>query len=358
MKHRGLFPVVLSAGVAIALVVLSAGPVWAGGGAGKSIQVMNIYQSPGATLVASDAAKLARYYMFFFNRNRYYQISPDTYTAVRALNPDTLIFNYQQGPDTWLNQDGSNVLNVNNIVRYNNTYGHSMGNLNTDNPAFFLLNSSAQRIWTYGSSNRRLLDFGSADFQAYWLEATEADVVDQPWRPDGIFVDNCMPTWASYFCERPAIYPTDAQWTPAMISFHTALAAGLHARGIKLWTNTDHLGEVAGYNAWIAIDADPDHPDWLNSEGTFCHKWGTAACTWYDETKWKRQVDIMVNMVNCGAAMFSHVGMRWALTCWERMRCAATTYSTSPMTWTSTTSSIGTTNTIGSTWATPWGTTR
>ena len=309
MKNGCLRSVVLGSALAIALVVSSAGPVWAGGGAGKSIQVMNIYQSPGATLVASDAAKLARYYMFFFNRNRYYQISPDTYTAVRALNPDTLIFNYQQGPDTWLNQDGSNVLNVNNIVRYNNTYGHSMGDLNTDNPDLFLLNFSGQRLWTYYKDFRRVLDFGSADFQAYWLEATEADIVDQEWCLDGIFVDNCMVTYPSYFCERPAKYPTDASWTTAMLSWHKALAAGLHARGLKVWTNSDPVGQADGYAAWLAIDADPDYPDWLNSEGSFCHKWGSSACTFYDETKWKRQVDVMVNMVNTGKAVFSHVNM-------------------------------------------------
>ncbi|MCK4275191.1 MAG: hypothetical protein KAX78_01670, partial [Phycisphaerae bacterium] len=308
MKNGCLSSVVAGSALAIALVVSSAGPVWAGGGVGKSIQAFIVYQSPGATLVPGDAAKLARYYMFFFNRNRYYQISPDTYTAVRALNPDTLIFNYQQGPDTWLNQDGSNVLNVNNIVRYNNTYGHSMGNLNTDNPDFFLLNSSAQRINTYYSTNRRVLDFGSAGFQAYWLEATEHDIVDQEWRPDGVFVDNCMVTYPSYFCERPAKYPTGADWTDAMLSWHKALSAGLHARGIKIWTNSDPVSDAAGYAAWLAIDADPDYPDWLNSEGTFCHGWG-GNCRWYDETKWKRQVDVMVNMVNCGAAMFSHVDM-------------------------------------------------
>jgi len=281
----------------------------AGGGAGKSVQVFNIYQSGGAALTAADAEKLARYYMFSFNRNRYYQIPPNTYDAVRAYNPDVLIFNYQQGPDTWTNQDGSPVLNVNNIVRYNNTYGHSMGNLNTDNPDLFLLDSSGERLHTYYKDYRYVLDFGSPDFQAYWLEATEHDVVDQEWAPDGIFVDNCMVTYPSYFCARPAKYPTDASWTTAMISWHAALAAGLHARDTLVWTNSDPVGDADGYAAWLAIDADPNHVDWLNSEGSYCHKWGSSDCTFYSEDRWKRQVDVMVNMQNTGAAMFSHVGM-------------------------------------------------
>ncbi len=310
MTSRWFLAILLTGAILFVLAGPGATPASAGGGAGKSIQVMNIYQYPGAALVPGDAAKLARYYMFYFNRHRYYQISPNTYDAVRAINPDILIFNYQQGPDTWTTQDGEAPLVLNNIARYNDALGHSMGNLNTDNPDFFLLNASGERIHTYFKDYRYLLDFGSADFQAYWMEATENDIVDQPWRPDGVFIDNCQPTWGGgYWCELPAKYPTDAQWTPASLSWHAALSAGLHARGMLVWTNTDHVASAAGYAAWLAIDANPDHPDWINSEGTFCHGWGSYSCTWYNETKWKRQVDIMVNMQNSGAGIFSHVNM-------------------------------------------------
>ncbi len=281
----------------------------AGGGVGKSVQTMIVYQNGGAPLEPEDAAKLARYYMFSFNRKRYYEISPNTYDAVRAHNPEILIFNYQQGPDIWVDQDGLDVLYVNNIVRYDNARGHSMGNLNVHNPDFFLLNSAGQRIHSYYSDNRYMLDFGSAGFQAYWLEATEHDVVDQPWVPDGIFVDNTTARYGTWFGDRPAKYPTDAEWTSAMIDFHAALAAGLHEREVKIWTNTGNIHRSDGYDAWLAIDADSNRVDFLNSEGTFCHGWGQADCTWYDEAGWKRQVDIMVNLVNCGAAIFSHVDM-------------------------------------------------
>ena len=296
----------------IALFILAPiGSALAGGGAGKSIQIFQIYQSGGATLSNADAAKFAKYDMFSFNRNRYYQMTPNTYDAVKAINPDVIIFNYQQGPDTWTSQDGSSVLNVNNIVRYNNTYGHSMGNLNTNNPSFFLLDTSGQRIHTYGKSYRYLLDFGSAGFQAYWLEATEADVVDQPWRPDGIFIDNCMPTWGGgYWCDLPAKYQTNADWVPAMISFHTALTAGLHARGLQVWTNTGHINDYTGdgYDAWLTIDADPNHPDFMAEEGAFVHGWSGDA-SFYDEGKWKMQVDMMTELQNSSITQFAHCGL-------------------------------------------------
>jgi hypothetical protein len=292
------------------LAVLAATGSLQASGAGKSIHPFITYQSPGPYLQAGDAAKLARYDLFSFNRHRYYQIQPNTYAAVRALNPDVIIYNYQQGPDTWLSSDGDSVLNINNIARYNNAMGHSMGNLNINNPDLFCLDSGGNRIWSYGSSDRRWMDFGHPNFQAYWLEATIHDIVDQPWCPDGVFVDNCMVGWASYFCpQRPVQYPTDADWLAGMLNFHTALAAGLHARGIKIWTNTDGPGDATTYGAWLTIDADPNRVDLLNSEGSFVHYWGSAPATFYDETKWKRQVDIMVALQNCGATTFSHVNM-------------------------------------------------
>jgi len=289
----------------------------AGGGAGKSIQTFLTYQNPGPDLQQSDAAKLARYDIFSFNRRRYYAMTPDTYTAVRAINPEILIFNYQQGPDTWTDQDGSNVLYVNNIVRYNNTYGHSMGNLNTDNPDLFLLDMNGERMNTYYKWNRWVLDFGHPDFQAYWLEATEHDIVDQEWCPDGIFVDNCMPLYPSYFCDVPQKYPTDPLWRAAMHSYHTALAAGLHDRGILLMTNTGDVADPDGYDAWLDLDADPNYPDFIADEGVFCHGWGSASSTFYSYDKWKRQVDIMTELQNASAIMFCHVNMAEGASGWD-----------------------------------------
>ncbi|MCK4283476.1 MAG: hypothetical protein KAX44_04095, partial [Candidatus Brocadiae bacterium] len=313
MRNVKALSVLLVGVVAGVLAAPNAPVAQAGGGAAKCMQIYVHYQMPAAHLVPGDEIKLARYDMFSFNRHRYYQLQPDTYSLVRALNPDIIIYNYQQGPDTWLSSDGANVLSINNIARYNNPMGHSMGNLNTDNPELFMLNTSGERIWSYGNSNRRWMDFGHPDFQAYWLEATIHDIVDQDWCPDGILVDNCMVGWASYFCpQRPANYPTDADWMEGMLSYHTVLAAGLHARGIQLWTNTDGPGDAATYGAWLVLDAEPEatRPDLLNSEGSFVHSWNTSrAATFYDETRWKRQVGIMRQMQNCGATTFSHVNI-------------------------------------------------
>ena len=316
MTSRRLLAILLTGAILFALAGPGASPALAGGGAAKCMQIYNHYQMPAAHLVPGDEAKLARYSMFSFNRHRYYDLSPDTYSLVRAINPDIIILNYVHGPGIWTgysdgdwSMDSENVLNINNISRYSNARGHSMGNLNDDNPDLFLLNFSGERIHTYYKSWRWLLDFGSAEYQAYWLEAVQTDMIDQPWGPDGIYVDNCMPTWGGgYWCEMPAKYATEAGFTAAMHSFQTGIAEGLHALGKKVVPNSGHTTDAAGLAANLAIDADPNYPDFLCEEGAFVHGWAGDA-TFYPEEKWKRQIDLMVQLQNSGPLMRSHVNI-------------------------------------------------
>ena len=318
MISRRLLAILLTGVILFALAGPGASPAIAGGGAAKCMQIYGHYQMPAAHLVPGDEAKLARYSMFSFNRHRYYDLSPDTYSLVSAINPDIIILNYVHGPGIWTgysdgdwSMDSENVLNINNISRYSNARGHSMGSLNDDNPGLFLLNAAGERIHTYYKSWRWLLDFGSAQYQAYWLEAVQTDMIDQPWGPDGIYVDNCMPTWGGgYWCEMPAKYGTEAGFTAAMHSFQTGIAEGLHALGKKVCPNSGHTTDAAGFAANMAIDADPNYPDFLCEEGAFTHGWVTSrAGTFYPEEKWKRQIDLMVQLKNSGPLMRSGINI-------------------------------------------------
>jgi len=280
---------------------------------GKFIQTFLVYQSGGPKLTPADAAKLARFDILCLGRFRYVQINGNTYRAVRKLNPDIQIYLYQHGPDCWIAADGSedaeptdvmNVRYLNNIARYNNARGHSMGNLNTDNPDLFLRTAEGQRCHTYHTDFRYLLDFGSPKLHAYWLEATQDDILDRPWAADGVFVDNTAAMQWAYACDTPARYDTDAKWIAAMHKFHLGIAAGLHARGAKLWTNTCCLTHLKGYQEWLALDGEADPPDLLGEEGAFCHGWGGNK--FYPEEKWKRQVDVLTKLNKCAATMFCH----------------------------------------------------
>jgi len=280
------------------------------------IQTFLIYQAKGPTLVSGDEKVLSKYDILYFGRFRYDQIDGDTWGKVRALNPDIKIYLYQQGPDVWAatGRDGRNstdemdVRFLNNIARFKNARGHSMGNLDDDNPDLFLLKDDGERAHTYRHPYRYLMDFGAPKFHKYWLEATEADIVDQPWAADGIFIDNTAPQQWGYPSETPAKYDTDAKWRAGMHKFQTALSKRLHERGQKVWTNTCCSLDPFGFEAWVDLDNEPDGPDLLAEEGAFCHGWGDGG--FYSEAEWKRQVDIMTRLRRCGITIFSHLPLR------------------------------------------------
>ncbi len=271
----------------------------------KFIQTFLIYQAKGPTLRPGDEHKLAKYDILYFGRFRYNEVNGDTWGAVRALNPNVLIYLYQQGPDVWRNQDNNDVARVNNIVRYDNARGHSMGNLNADNPDLFLLQTDGSRCHTYGRDYRYLMDFGSPKFHDYWLEASCTDIVEGPWVADGIFIDNTSPQQWGYACDTPAKYDTDEKWGAAMHEFQMGLTKGLRARGQKVWTNTCCSLDPFGFEAWIDLDNGPHCPDLLAEEGAFCHGWDGGG--FYSEQQWRRQVDIMGRLKNCGITIFSHI---------------------------------------------------
>src|SRR5438045_3725890 len=72
---------------------------------GKTVQTFLIYYGGGPTLVASDAAKLAKFDLLDFDRFRYNQIGSNTWAAIKALNPKVQIYLYEDGPNVYNNQD-------------------------------------------------------------------------------------------------------------------------------------------------------------------------------------------------------------------------------------------------------------
>src|SRR5712672_1361984 len=168
----------------------------------KTIQTYLLYYGGGATLVASDAAKFARFDLLGFDRFRYNQIGPNTWAAIKSLNPNAQIYLYVDGPDIYNDQDALPQVSINTISRFSVSRGHSMGSLNGDHPELFLLDSGGNRIYSLVYSNpaanhfNYLLDFGSAAYQSYWLTAVKADIIDQPWVADGVHADDCVSTAA------------------------------------------------------------------------------------------------------------------------------------------------------------------
>ena len=296
---------------AFALLLGMAFPVAAQTGPPKFIPTFLLYSGPA--LVASDAAKLAKFDLIELPRSYYGDIDMHTWSAIKAFNPNAQIYLYEMAAETPGYLDSAAQLNLNGLGRHNVSRGHSQGTLNGNNPALFQLDASGNRIYDLARSNAAanqywyLMDFGSTVYQAYWLEAVKADIVNQPWVADGVFADNC-PTFAGAgsYSAAPAWYSTNAAWSAAMNAFVGAITTGLHAAGQKLWCSKGYTGTTEGRNAWISLDVSANPPDALLEQGAFAVQWGNATTQFYDETTWKQQVDILGAIKKSKVAMLSH----------------------------------------------------
>src|SRR5882762_709622 len=164
----------------------------------KFIQTFLVYYGGGPSFVASDVPKLAKFDLLDTDRFRYNQVAPNTWSAVRALNPNIQIYLYQMGAESPNYMDASPQVFINGLGRHNISRGHSMGSLNGNHPELFLLDAQGNRLYSTAYSNVAanqfwyLMDFGSPAYQAYWVEGIKADIADQPWVADGVHPDNCV----------------------------------------------------------------------------------------------------------------------------------------------------------------------
>src|SRR6266513_2132926 len=294
---------------AFALLVGVASPVAAQTAPGKSIQTFLLYYGGGATLVASDAAKLAKFDLLGFDRFRYNQIGSNTWAAIKALNPNMNIYLYVDGPNMYNDQDANSAMNINTLARYNVSRGHPMGSLNGNHPELFQLDSGGNRIYNNVYSNPGanhyfyLMDFGSSAYQSYWVTALKADIADQPWVADGVSTDDCIADQAqSGYNATSAKYPTDATFSAAMNTFVSAISTGLHGYGQKLWCNKGETRMAIGSAAWLSLDASASPPDAFLEEGAFAVMWGPWATQFLQESEWKSQIDTIAALRNTKAA--------------------------------------------------------
>jgi hypothetical protein len=281
-------------------------------GSAKFIPTFAIYYAGGPPLVAADAAKLAKFDLIDTDRFRYHELSPNTWAAVKAINPGVQIYLYQMGSEAPSHLDGTPEAFLNGLGRYDVSRGHPMGSLNGDHPELFLLDASGNRIHNVPHSNPaanefwHLMDFGAAAYQSYWLTAVQADIVDRPWVADGVFADNCTALNFGPYSAVPAKYPNSAAWNLAMNSFVQAITTGLRGLGQKVWCNRSESRSLEGAAAWRALDASANPPEVLLEEGAFAVGWTAADVHFHRESEWKRAIDTMSAIRNSKVAMANH----------------------------------------------------
>jgi len=297
------------------LLILSA-PLAAQAPLGKTVPTFLVYYGGGPALTAADAPRLAKFDLIDIDRFRYADIAPNTWAAVKALNPALQFYLYEMGGEAPNYLDAAATVSLNGLGRYNVSRGHSMGSLNGNHPELFLLDASGNRIYNTWFSNTganqywHLMDFGSPAYQAYWVEAVRTDIANQPWAADGVHADNCLTVAAAGgYSAVSTKYPSDTAWTNAMNSFAAAASAGLHGYGQKLWCNRGSTNLAVGAAAWRSLDTAATPPDVVGEEGAFAVTWGPWSTQFYAEADWKRQVDTIGSIANSKVAVFSHTAL-------------------------------------------------
>jgi hypothetical protein len=280
-------------------------------GVNPYIQTFLLYK--GNPVKSEEIPKLAKFDLLEMHRYKYNDIPEGTWKALKARNPEIGIYIYQMGPEISDNQDAGNLVGLFSVGRFNNSRGHTMGAVNTHHPEFFLTDSSGNRIRHPQYPTCWLLDFGSPNFLAYWIESTLHDIVNQPWKADGIFVDNCLPVskGRTIYGVMPQKYPAAKVWNENMQIFINGVVRTLHNNKQKVVVNRGNSRHSEGYEAWIDLDRSAYPPDVVMEEGAFSVKYGDSSdVQFYSEEDWRRQVDIAGQIQHSKIIMMSHSDLR------------------------------------------------
>ena len=275
----------------------------------KCIKTFMVKLRGGEKIDSAAVNKMAKFDMLVITRNWYDTVNNDTWSAIKDINPDCEIFIQVEGPTSYRKRDFGDIKWCKGIARYSNPRGHSMGNLNDDHPDFFLLDKNGNRCWAYrktGYKERYLMDIGNPSFQDYWLEAILKDIVNGPFRADGLHIDNMGPVKA-FYSDDPAKYDTPEKWKDAANSFVDKITKEMHDNNTKIWINAGGTHKEKGCKLLITLDDLKNPPDVVGEEGAFVHSWGKAAATFEREDQWRSSLDFMNRLKKSRQAYFSHV---------------------------------------------------
>ena len=252
-----------------------------------------------------DLENVEKYDILLTNRFTVDSNKKFIYEHMKSTNDKSTTYLYQLGPETNINQDRYNIKYLNTIGRY--TF------LKKYHAHLFLTNSYANDIINPSYPNSVLMKFGSNEYQNIWVNATLNDIYPQPWKADGIFIDNC--SVATQITGKTPIgtdYPPDPSyanadsWNISMNQFINTVTAALQEKGQKVFVNRGSTRYRDGYTAWIALDQSATPPDLVLEEGAFSVRWGKNDVQFYREDEWRRQVDIVGQIKNSEVGLLSH----------------------------------------------------
>jgi len=280
-----------------------------------------LYRIGGTALQAGDVATLAKYDIVVMQKFHYNDIDDDAngsttvWDEIHAINANTEIYTYISAyiPDS--SQEAYATIDLNNPARFYDERGHTQGDLENDNPTFFMLDTEDARCMYGGTSETRyFIDFGNASTRQWmseviindhicsdWSSSSKAAcATPQPWVADGIWLDNMLATQGYLIgSQLPEDYQTDSLWGTAMNGCIDSFADDIAARGKKVLANRV-VGQETTYSEWrtqwLALDNLVSENVGVLQEGAFGHNYGSYVISWRTPDRWKIEVDTFADM--------------------------------------------------------------
>lgn len=255
----------------------------------------------GGTLASGSQDSIAKFDNVILQRFNYDDIGGDTYSAIKSINPNIKIYIYQYG--SWSVSTDDLPLDVSfmrSIGRQVDSRGHSSGDLNIDNPSYFLLTSGSQKIVLNSFLNDYLMDFGNTGFVDYWTEATTTDIVGSAWEADGIFMDVVVPlrsTLLASLSGTPLKYTSDKAWTNSTNQFISQVTSNFTSTNL-IGVNYGSSRVDSGRVAWNALDDLTVHPNFAMEEGAFVTWYGAADAYFFTKAQWLSQLNTLNDVRN------------------------------------------------------------
>ncbi|MGY6275973.1 putative glycoside hydrolase [Methylomonas sp. MgM2] len=278
----------------------------------KFINTFLIYLGGGKKLTPMDSIPVSNFDLIVVDRFRYKNITDNTWTTLKAHNKDLAILLYQNGPQVSDNTDHLSPYYLNNIGRLN-TINSSNSDSIDKHEDWFLVNKVGMRLRSTVNYHSYQLDFGNPEFQQFWLNATSADIINRPWKADGLMIDNCATfntsTLKKMLYVQSEKYPDASSWDIALNQFLAKVTEELHSKGQLVMPNRTNSRLSTGEKAWIELDKSKNPPDIVFDEGAFVVSWGRGDAQFFPIEDWLRQINLPEKIHNSSIAYLSHTDL-------------------------------------------------
>ncbi len=255
---------------------------------------------------------LAKYDLVVLERSQYMSsLNNNTWAELKSKNPEIIITLYQNGSQVAENTDHLEPLFLDNIGRFNIARGNPEGSI-SDNPEWFLKNELGDIIKDSVNSESLILDYGNPAVVDYWLKSTNDDIVNTPWKADGVMVDNLKSfknNTTNDPSRLPAKYPDPQTNNNVTNTFINDITTALHNQGQIVVPNRTNSRSAEGEAAWVDLDSRTNPPDIILEEGAFAVNWGAGDVQFYSLDDWLRQITIPQKIKNSSVAFLSHTDL-------------------------------------------------